>query len=94
MAYRPSFELPEPTEGPLPDRAVLAEALMAEVERRRSDELDRGVSLVGPHRDELHLMLGPLPVKGTPATASPGPSRWRCGWRRTTCCAPAATTRS
>ena len=37
---------------------------MAEVERRRSDELDRGVSLVGPHRDELHLMLGPLPVKG------------------------------
>ena len=64
MAYRPSFELPEPPEGPLPDRAVLAEALMAEVERRRSDELDRGVSLVGPHRDELHLMLGPLPVKG------------------------------
>ena len=64
MAYRPSFELPEPTEGPLPDRAVLAEALTAEVERRRSDELDRGVSLVGPHRDELHLMLGPLPVKG------------------------------
>ena len=64
MAYRPSFELPEPTEGPLPDRTVLGEALLAEVERRRSDELDRGVSLVGPHRDELHLMLGPLPVKG------------------------------
>ncbi|HSE10024.1 MAG TPA: DNA replication/repair protein RecF [Nocardioidaceae bacterium] len=60
IAYRPSFELP----GPTPDRDQLAEALMAEVERRRGDELERGVSLVGPHRDELTLQLGPLPVKG------------------------------
>ena len=34
------------------------EALLAEVERRRNDELDRGVSLVGPHRDDLLLTLG------------------------------------
>ena len=36
--------------------------------RRRNDELDRGVCLVGPHRDELALTLGNgetrLPVKG------------------------------
>ena len=35
---------------------------------RRKDELDRGISLVGPHRDELLLTLGNadlrLPVKG------------------------------
>ena len=35
---------------------------------RRNDELDRGVSLVGPHRDELLLSLGNgeqrLPVRG------------------------------
>jgi DNA replication and repair protein RecF len=47
---------------------ALAEALLAELERRRSDELDRGISLVGPHRDELKLSLGSpdarLPVKG------------------------------
>ena len=44
---------------------VLAEALLAEVERRRDDELDRGVSLVGPHRDELHPdARAELPVKG------------------------------
>ena len=30
-------------------------ALLAELERRRNDELDRGISLVGPHRDELLL---------------------------------------
>ncbi|QNN54450.1 DNA replication/repair protein RecF [Nocardioides mesophilus] len=63
LEYRPSLELPE-HEPQAPDRAVLAAALLAEVERRRDDELDRGISLVGPHRDELALRLGPLPVKG------------------------------
>ncbi len=63
MAYRPSFELPS-LDPKAPDRTVLAEALLAELERRRDDELDRGISLVGPHRDELHLMLGPMPAKG------------------------------
>lgn len=63
MTYRPSFELPE-IDPRSPDRSVLATALLAEVERRRDDEIDRGISLVGPHRDELALMLGPLPVKG------------------------------
>ena len=46
----------------------LEAALLAELERRRKDELDRGISLVGPHRDELQLTLGNgdlrLPVKG------------------------------
>ena len=31
--------------------------------------------------------------RGTPATASRGRSRWRCGWPRTTCCAPTASSR-
>ncbi len=30
----------------------------------RRKELDRGVSLVGPHRDELELVLGSAPAKG------------------------------
>ncbi len=63
MTYRPSFTLPE-VDPAAPDREVLAAALLAEVERRRDDELDRGISLVGPHRDELELGLGDLPVKG------------------------------
>jgi DNA replication and repair protein RecF len=65
MTYKPSFELPTGPDGtPSHDRRVLADALLAEVERRRADEVDRGVSLVGPHRDDLTLMIGPLPVKG------------------------------
>ena len=63
--YRPSFELEEAREA-----AALRDAILSEVERRRGDELDRGVSLVGPHRDDLLLSLGHaagqdrLPVKG------------------------------
>jgi DNA replication and repair protein RecF len=38
---------------------------MAErVAERRSDELDRGMTLVGPHRDDLVIHLGPAPAKG------------------------------
>ncbi len=73
IGYKPSFELPAGAPGPTADPTALAEALLAEVERRRNDELDRGVSLVGPHRDDLVLTLGHgpgaadgnrLPVKG------------------------------
>ena len=48
----------------VPDRAVLADLLLAGLERRRREELDRGLSLVGPHRDDLLLRLGPAPAKG------------------------------
>ncbi|MFN8159301.1 MAG: DNA replication/repair protein RecF [Candidatus Nanopelagicales bacterium] len=48
----------------LPDRGLLADALLAAVEARRREELDRGLSLVGPHRDDLLLRLGAAPAKG------------------------------
>ena len=60
VTYRSSFELPTGA----PDREVLAAALLAAVAARRNEELERGVSLVGPHRDELVLSLGDLPAKG------------------------------
>ena len=46
------------------DRDAWREALARAVLDRRKDELDRGVTLVGPHRDELALRLGGLPLKG------------------------------
>ena len=61
MAYAPSFPLPEPV---AMDREELHAAMLAEVANRRSDELDRGVTLVGPHRDELQLGIGDLPARG------------------------------
>ena len=63
IAYRPSFELEGAT-----TQAELEKAIHAELARRQRDELDRGVSLVGPHRDDLLLTIGAggqhLPVKG------------------------------
>jgi DNA replication and repair protein RecF len=46
------------------DRAQLTEQLLAGVAEVRRQELERGVSLVGPHRDELVLRLGDLPARG------------------------------
>jgi DNA replication and repair protein RecF len=41
-----------------------ADAMLAALQVARPKEIERGVTLVGPHRDELLLSLGPLPVKG------------------------------
>jgi DNA replication and repair protein RecF len=46
------------------DRELLSAALLAEMSAQRSAELDRGISLVGPHRDELVLSIGDFPAKG------------------------------
>ncbi len=52
-----------------PSRDLLGVAFRAELGRRQDDEIGRGLTLVGPHRDDLLLTLGPgeenrLPVKG------------------------------
>jgi DNA replication and repair protein RecF len=39
-------------------------ALLAQMSHRRDAELERGVCLVGPHRDDLELRLGEQPAKG------------------------------
>jgi DNA replication and repair protein RecF len=49
---------------PLPGAEELAAALQDRVAERRGEEVDRGVTLVGPHRDDLVLHLGPAPAKG------------------------------
>jgi DNA replication and repair protein RecF len=46
------------------DRAQLGDALLAAMAETRKSELERGISLVGPHRDELVLKLGDLPARG------------------------------
>lgn len=46
------------------DREVLEAVLLAELGNARNREIERGISLVGPHRDDLLLNLGPQPAKG------------------------------
>ncbi|MDP9435941.1 MAG: DNA replication/repair protein RecF [Actinomycetota bacterium] len=64
LAYRSSLGEAFPSGQEAGDRERLAEELLAELGRVRPQEVERGVSLVGPHRDELHLTLGGLPVRG------------------------------
>ncbi|WP_405916611.1 DNA replication/repair protein RecF [Streptomyces sp. NBC_00728] len=45
-------------------REELYAQLMAAMEEARRPEIERGVTLVGPHRDDLVLKLGQLPAKG------------------------------
>jgi DNA replication and repair protein RecF len=73
ITYKASFELPrdkpprdEPDAEPEAEQktgdleAALREALL----QARPQELERGVCLVGPHRDELELRVGDLPARG------------------------------
>lgn len=43
---------------------VIEAAMLAELGALRRREIDRGVCLVGPHRDDLNLILGDQPAKG------------------------------
>jgi DNA replication and repair protein RecF len=73
-----SYQLLAPASGPAtisyhasidiePDRSdveLLRTALLEKMAARRDAELERGVCLVGPHRDDLELRLGEQPAKG------------------------------
>ncbi len=61
IAYRSKIDGAVP---PGADAAVLEAALLDEMGRRRGAELERGMCLVGPHRDDLELRLGDQPAKG------------------------------
>ena len=61
MAYRSGLD-----EGGalLADRQFLTERLLAAMSGSRRAEIERGTTLVGPHRDDVALTLGELPAKG------------------------------
>ena len=54
----------EPVENSVSSPDELAAVLRGRMTERRGEEIARGLSLVGPHRDDLVLSLGELPAKG------------------------------
>lgn len=76
ICYRQSFPSRAPEAAPeaaaeadveragRPDRARLAAALRDVLTRVRAEEIERGVCLAGPHRDDLELRIGELPARG------------------------------
>ena len=57
LAYRPCVDGGA-------DREAVAAALGEALAQARPSEVDRGVTLIGPHRDDVTLTLGDLPAKG------------------------------
>ena len=74
IAYRQAFSINIPGQRngagaadrpePEPDAEKLAAWLREALLLARSEEIERGVCLVGPHRDELELRIGDLPARG------------------------------
>ncbi|MGH3563509.1 MAG: DNA replication/repair protein RecF [Mycobacterium sp.] len=65
IGYRPNLgTAPDDASEDGNSTANLEAALLAALSQRRAAELERGVCLVGPHRDELEVRLGDRPVKG------------------------------
>jgi len=60
ISYRASVDV----ETGSTDVEQLRAALLEQMAQRRDAELERGVCLVGPHRDDLELRLGEQPAKG------------------------------
>jgi DNA replication and repair protein RecF len=48
----------------VPAPGVLEAALLSDLAKARPQELERGVNLVGPHRDDVDLAIGELPMRG------------------------------
>jgi DNA replication and repair protein RecF len=74
IAYRQAFSINIPGQRngagaadrpePEPDVGKLAAWLREALALARAEEIERGVCLVGPHRDELELRIGDLPARG------------------------------
>lgn len=64
IAYRSSVGAQVAADAGGNDREFLEAALLAALSERRNAELERGMCLVGPHRDDLELWLGDQPAKG------------------------------
>ncbi len=56
LTYQPSF--PESVADPPPDPEVMAQHFTDELRQRRGEQIRRGVTTFGPHRDDLSFVVG------------------------------------
>ena len=65
--YKSSLQEPialRVADGEVPEIEELRQGILTSLELVRANEVERGVTLVGPHRDDVVLTLGDLPAKG------------------------------
>lgn len=61
---KPTLGYKSSIESPTQDKDINKERMLQKIGELATQERDRGISLVGPHRDDLLLNLGEHPVKG------------------------------
>jgi DNA replication and repair protein RecF len=94
IRYRSSVEVIENEAAAGNHSAELFEAaLLGALARRRDAELERGVCLVGPHRDDPNYGSVTTSRKALPAMVNRGRWRWRCDSLRMNYCAQRAAIR-
>lgn len=64
VTYKASLDAVLETDDETASVELVEAQLLEAMGRLRTKEIERGVSLVGPHRDDLVLALGGLPAKG------------------------------
>ena len=64
FAYQSTVPMASGQHAEVPDEAALYTAIVEALEEAYRSERDRGVTLIGPHRDDLVVTLGPAPAKG------------------------------
>ena len=64
FSYQSTVPLATGQHAEVPDESQLYEAILTELEQSYRAERDRGITLIGPHRDDLLITLGPAPAKG------------------------------
>lgn len=64
FAYQSTVPMASGQHAEVPDEATLYAAIVDALEDAYRSERDRGVTLIGPHRDDLVVTLGPAPAKG------------------------------
>lgn len=63
LSYHPTFRLPPPAEGDAGDHEAIGEAFRRAQESVREEERRRQVSLIGPHRDDMTLLVNGRDVR-------------------------------
>ncbi len=58
VSYVPRLPLPEGLDGAREDQPRIAAAFQAAIETARPEEFRRGVTVVGPHRDDVVFLIG------------------------------------
>lgn len=64
ISYKSTIEEWLPSNNSLPELSAVKAAFQQALAQKQTQEIARGVTLIGPHRDDMEVTLGDLPARG------------------------------